>query len=233
MKALIAQATSNQPNQSNQSNNPANLEVAGGGVAIAVLSALLTKFVPWGDLAKQFAGTRTSRVLMSENRKTQELEGEIDINLGMSTTLSEIAKQGIANSADSVKVLLHLLRESVEASTAHTKSSELLVEAKKHHAEATADIAKAMLHVAEALESLTEAQKVIPQEIAQINKIYSEDINVGLNNIDSRLTTIAKEQHDIARAIEQKINLTETRIIEQFTRVAGQIKRDLAHSKHE
>lgn len=130
-------------------------------------------------------------------------------------------------------MLLHLLRESVEASTAHTKSSELLVEAKKHHAEATADIAKAMLHVAEALESLTEAQKVIPQEIAQINKIYSEDINVGLNNIDSRLVAIAKEQHDIARAIEQKINLTETRIIEQFTRVAGQIKRDLTHSKHE
>lgn len=235
MRAYIAQVsntTQNQPN-SVQNNEVPVIGNGGAGVAIAIFSALLTKFVNWGELAKQFAGTRTSKVLMSENRKTQELEGEIDINTGMSTTLSEIAKQGVANSADSVKELLHLLKESVEASTAHSKSSELLVEAKKHHAEATADIAKAMLHVAEALESLTEAQKLIPQEITQINKIYFGEIHVALNNIDSRLGEIVKELKEHDQAIEQRINLAETRIMEQFTGVAAQLRRDFAQLKCE
>jgi hypothetical protein len=166
--AQVSTPTQTQPN-SPQSNEVPVIGNGGAGVAIAIISALIGKWMPWGELAKQFVGTKTSSTLMAENRKNQELEGEIDINLGMSSTLSDIAKQGVANSAESVKELLSLLHQSVEASTAHAKSSELLVEAKKHHAEATADIAKAMIHVAEALQSLTEAQKLIPQEIAELN----------------------------------------------------------------
>jgi len=235
MRAYIAQVsntTQNQPN-SVQNNEVPVIGNGGAGVAIAIIGMLIGKWMPWGELAKQFVEAKTSSTLMAENRRNQEIEGEIDINLGMSTTLSEIAKQGVANSADSVKELLHLLKESVEASTAHSKSSELLVEAKKHHAEATADIAKAMLHVAEALKSLTEAQKVIPQEIAQINKIYFGEIHVALNNIDSQLVAIVKELKEHDQAIEQRINLAETRIMEQFTGVAAQLRRDFAQLKCE
>jgi hypothetical protein len=222
MKASIASTTTTIPNQqiTPQSQEVPIIGNGGAGIAIAIIGMLIGKWMPWGDLAKQFVGTRTSTVLMSENRKNQEIEGEIDINMGMSSTLSDIARQGVTNSAESIKELHHMLKESLEANASHSKSSELLLEAKEHHAEATNDLAKAMQHLAITIESLTQAQKLLPQEIAVFIDTHAKEMHVGLDSIDNKL-----------HSIEKAIASSETRIIEQYTGVTAQLRRDLKDLK--
>lgn len=199
----------------------------GAAVAISLVSILIGKWMPWGDLAKQFVGARTSTALMSENRKNQEIEGEIDLNRDLTTAIADIARSNVDYSAESNKELLNLLKGSIEAAASHAQSTQLLTEAKKHHAEATADIAKAMMHVAEALESLTKAQEALPREIKLANEIHASEFRLALDNIDQRLEESNKLKKDGYTAIHEEIKRAETRIIEQYTGTFAQLRRDL------
>lgn len=201
MKVLIAQAASNQPNQPNQSNNPASsLEVAGGGIAIALFSALLTKFVPWGEISKQLVGAKTSATLMAENRKNQKIEGEIDRERDLSNALSGIAK-------DTVNTAMNLLKESVGASQLHVQAS---IATNK----ATQDLADATKHLIDAFNALTlaqsQSQKSFEDQLRKVSKSqeitqeYLANISVSgnekneiildkLNEILKRLTDVRNE----------------------------------------
>lgn len=229
MKSYIAVAAPNsaQPTpNSTPSNEVPVIGNGGAGVAIAIIGMLIGKWMPWGDLAKQFVGARTSTTLMSENRKNQEIEGEIDLNRDLTTALTDIARSNVDYSAESNKELLNLLKGSIEAAASHAQSTQLLTEAKKHHAEATADIAKAMLHVAEALQSLTQAQEALPREIKLANEVYASEFRVALDSIDVRLEESNKIKHEGYTAIHEEIKRAENRIIEQYTGTIAQLRRD-------
>jgi uncharacterized FlaG/YvyC family protein len=203
--------------------------VIGNGVAavaISLISILIGKWMPWGDLAKQFVGARTSSTLMSENRKNQELEGEIDINLGMSETISDLAKQGLGSSSKIAEDLLQLVGTALNSSAANTQSTQALSRASESQVEATKDLIKATTHNNKALEALREAIEAIPEEIASINKLLVSEIHVALNNIDARLEESNKIKHEGYTAIHEEIRRAETRIIEQYTNTFAQLRRD-------
>ena len=76
MKTYIAVATQQSTPNSGANNNSNEMPViglGGAGVVISLVSILIGKWMPWGEIAKQFAGVRTSKVLQAENRKGQAL----------------------------------------------------------------------------------------------------------------------------------------------------------------
>lgn len=226
MSFYISQATTqpqSQPNGANNNEVPI-IGNSGAGIAIAIIGMLIGKWMPWGDLAKQFVGARTSKDLMSSNRQNQVVEAEIDINSQLSNTVASMADKGFSAMNESNKVLTDLIRQSVEASSSHAQSTQLLTEAKKYHAEATAEIAKAMMHIAEALQSLTQAQEVLPTEIKLAIEIYANEFRGVLEEIREEI-----KAHDIKS--ERRLNLMETRLKEQYTDVTAQFRRDLAEVK--
>jgi hypothetical protein len=234
MKSYIAVASPQPqpaPNSAPSNEVPVNLGTGAAASGLIIASVILTKlsgFVDWKEIGKQWSGSQTSKVLSAENRKTQINEAEIDINQGMSETLSDLARAGVSYSAESNKELLNLLKGSIESAASHAQSTQLLTEAKKHHAEATADIAKAMLHVAEALQSLTQAQEALPREIKLANEVYASEFRVALDSIDVRLEESNKIKREGYTAIHEEIKRAETRIIEQYTGTIAQLRRDLS-----
>ena len=201
----------------------------GAGVAIALTSVILTRlfsFFDWKEIGKQWSGSQTSKALMVENRKNQELEGEIDINLGMSETISDLAKQGLGSSSKIAEDLLQLVGTALNSSAANAQSTQALSRASESQVEATKDLIKATTHNNEALEALREAIKAIPSEIASINKLLVSEIHVALNNIDARLEESNKIKHEGYTAIHEEIKRAETRIIEQYTGTFAQLRRD-------
>ena len=238
MKSYIAQATPNSAQVATQAQTQAKENTnevpvignGGAGVAIALVSVILTRlsgFVDWKEIGKQWSGSQTSKVLMVENRKNQELEGEIDINLGMSETISDLAKQGLGSSSKIAEDLLQLVGTALTSSSANAQSTQALSRASESQVEATKDLIKATTHNNEALEALREAIKAIPEEIASINKLLVSEIHVALNSIDARLEESNKIKHEGYEAILTAIRLSETKIIEQYTGTFAQLKRDL------
>lgn len=238
MKSYIAQATPNSAQVAAQAQTQARENTnevpvignGGAGVAIALVSVILTRlsgFVDWKEIGKQWSGSQTSKALMVENRKNQELEGEIDINLGMSKTISDLADKGLATSSELAKDLLQLVGTALTSTAANTQSTQALSRASESQVEATKDLIKATTHNNEALEALREAIKAIPDEIASINKVLVAEIHVALNSIDARLEESNKIKHEGYEAILTAIRLSETRIIEQGSGAIAQLRRDL------
>lgn len=224
--ATTSQSTPNSGANSNSNEMPV-VGLGGAGVAISLVSILIGKWMPWGEIAKQFAGVRTSKVLQAENRKGQELEAEIDINQGLADTVSQIAKHSADSSEFVIKDLLHLVGDAIQSSTANAHSTQALSRASESQVEATKDLIKATTHNNEALEALREAIKAIPDEIASINKVLVAEIHVALNSIDQRLEESIKLKKDGYTAIHEEIKRAENRIIEQYTDTFAQLRRDL------
>jgi len=206
MKALIAQAASNQPNQPNQSNIPASsLEVAGGGVAIAVFSALLTKFVPWGEISKQLVGAKTSSELMKQNRLNQEIEGEIDINQGLSNTLSGIAKDTVNTAMDLLKESVGASQLHVQASIATNKATQDLTDATKHLIDAfnalTLAQSRSQKSVEDQLRKVSESQEITQEYLANISVSGNQKNEIILDKLDEVLKRVTEVRNEILSAI--------------------------------
>jgi hypothetical protein len=180
-------------------------------------SSILNKSID-GRINQKQAETNAAvaEKLTRVNVDKQEAETFIDL----SNAVADIAKQGVANTAREISELHHMLKESLEANVSHSRSSELLLEAKEHHAEATNDLAKAMQHLVITIESLTQAQKLLPQEIAVFIDSHAKEMSVSLDGIDRRLELILKE-----------IKLAEARIIDQYSSSIAQLRYDVKQSK--
>tara|TARA_R110002126_G_scaffold223568_1_gene368555 strand:- start:890 stop:1564 length:675 start_codon:yes stop_codon:yes gene_type:complete len=197
MKTYIAVATQQSTPNSGANNNSNEMPViglGGAGVVISLVSILIGKWMPWGEIAKQFAGVRTSKVLQAENRKGQELEAEIDINQGLADTVSQIAKHSADSSEFVIKDLLHLVGDAIQSSTANAHSTQALSRASESQVQATEDLIKATTHNSEALKALKEAIASIPKETASVIEVYAAEFRVALDLLDDRLDRIEKNQ---------------------------------------
>ena len=231
MKSYIAVAPATQsqstPNSGSSSEIPINLGTGAVGTGLVVLSVLLTKLsglVDWKDVGKQWSGSQTSKILQSENRKGQELEAEIDINQGLSDTVSQIATKGMENTTEITRDLLHLVSGAIQSATANAQSTQALSRASESQVQATEDLIKATAHNSEALKALKEAIEAIPKETASILEIHAAELRIALNNIDRRIDESNKIKHEGYERIEKIIQLAETRIIEQYTGTIAQLR---------
>jgi hypothetical protein len=223
LAATTQQSTPNSGANSNSNDVPI-VGLGGAGVAISLVSILIGKWMPWGEIAKQFAGARTSKVLQAENRKGQELEAEIDINQGLSDTVSQIATKGMENTTEITRDLLHLVSGAIQSARDNAQSTQALSRASESQVQATEDLIKATAHNSEALKALKEAIEAIPKETASILEIHAAELRIALNNIDRRIDESNKIKHEGYERIEKIIHLAETRIIEQYTGTIAQLR---------
>lgn len=231
MKAYIAVAPTQATPQPNTPSNdiPINVGTGGAAAAIAIISVVLTKlagFVDWKELGKQWSGAQTSKTLQSENRKTQEIEAEIDINQGLSETVSTIAQRSVDNTSKITEDLLQLVSGAINSSTANAQSTQALSRASESQVRATEDLINATVHNSQALEALREAVEAIPKETASILEIHAAELRVALNNIDDRLNESNRIKHEGYAAIDKAIRMSELRITEQYTETMAQLRRD-------
>jgi hypothetical protein len=210
MKSYIAVAPATQsrstPNSgaNSNSNDVPIVGLGGAGVVISLVSILIGKWMPWGEIAKQFAGVRTSKVLQAENRKGQELEAEIDINQGLADTISQIAKHSADSSEFVIKDLLHLVGDAIQSSTANAHSTQALSRASESQVQATEDLIKATTHNSEALKALKEAIASIPKETASVIEVYAAEFRVALDLLDDRLDRIEKNQKLFSTQVKEE-----------------------------
>jgi hypothetical protein len=228
MKSYIAVAPTTQPqstpNSGSSNEIPINALTGTASVAIAIIGMVIGKWMPWGELAKQFAGTRTSKVLQSENRKRQELEAEIDINQGLSDTVSRLATRGMDTTTEITKDLLHLVSDAIQTSSANAQSLQSLAKANESVNKAHEDLINATRHNTEAVQALEQAIVCLPTETASILEIHAAELRIALNNIDRRIEESNKIKHEGYERIEKIIHLAETRIIEQYTGTIAQLR---------
>lgn len=202
MKAHIAVAPTAQaiPNQPSQSDQVPIIGNGGAGVIIALLGVVAGKNIPWGEITKLFAGTTSSKVLMEENRKNQELEGEIDINQGLSNTLSGIAK-------DTVTTAMSLLEKSVAAAQLYAEASVSTNKATEHLTSATRDLIDAFnaLTLAQSREG-QETRKVL-KEVFEGQELTQENLAAAVTTIgdkiaviDSKIAIVLQNQEDVKRS---------------------------------
>jgi hypothetical protein len=214
----VAPATQSQSTQNSGSSNeiPINLGTGAVGTGLVVLSVILTKlsgFVDWKEIGKQWSGSQTSRILQSENRKGQELEAEIDINQGLSDTVSQLATRGMDTTTAITKDLLHLVSDAIQTSSANAQSLQSLAKANESVNKAHEDLINATRHNTEAVQALEQAIASIPTETASILEIHASELRIALNSINRRI----EESNKI-------IQLAETRIIEQYTGTIAQLR---------
>jgi hypothetical protein len=230
MNTYIAVATTqpqSQPNGAQSNNDIPVIGYGGAGVAISLISILIGKWMPWGEIAKQFAGARTSKVLQAENRKGQELEAEIDINQGLSNTISTIATKGMDSTSEITKDLLQLVSGAIQSSSANAQSTQALSRASESQVQATEDLIKATTHNNEALQALKEAIEAIPRETASILEIHAIEFRAGLDRVESLIKESNQIKHDGYASIEKSIHLAENRLIEQNTGTIAQLRVDV------
>jgi ribosomal protein L17 len=225
----VAPATQSQSTQNSGSSNeiPINLGTGAVGTGLVVLSVILTKlsgFVDWKEIGKQWSGSQTSRILQSENRKGQELEAEIDINQGLSDTVSQLATRGMDTTTAITKDLLHLVSDAIQTSSANAQSLQSLAKANESVNKAHEDLINATRHNTEAIQALEQAIASIPTETASILEIYASELRIALNSIDRRIEESNQIKHGGYERIEKIIQLAETRIIEQYTGTIAQLR---------
>jgi hypothetical protein len=229
MNTYIAVATTqpqSQPNGAQSNNDIPVIGYGGAGVAISLISILIGKWMPWGEIAKQFAGARTSKVLQAENRKGQELEAEIDINQGLSDTVSRLASRGMDTTTEITKDLLHLVSDAIQTSSANAHSLQSLARANESVNKAHEDLINATKHNTEAVQALEQAIAAIPKETASVIEVYATELRIALDNIDRRIEESNQIKHEGYAAIERAIKQSETRIIEQYTDTMAQLRRE-------
>jgi ribosomal protein L17 len=231
MKSYIAVAPATQsqstPNSGSSNEIPINLGTGAVGTGLVVLSVILTKlsgFVDWKEIGKQWSGSQTSRILQSENRKGQELEAEIDINQGLSDTVSQLATRGMDTTTAITKDLLHLVSDAIQTSSANAQSLQSLAKANESVNKAHEDLINATRHNTEAIQALEQAIASIPTETASILEIYASELRIALNSIDRRIEESNQIKHGGYERIEKIIQLAETRIIEQYTGTIAQLR---------
>ena len=195
LKIYLATTQQSTPNSgaNNNSNEMPVIGLGGAGVAISLASILIGKWMPWGEIAKQFAGVRTSKVLQAEKRKGQELEAEIDLNQGLADTVSFV-----------IKDLLLLVGDAIQSSTANTQSTQALSRASESQVQATEDLIKATAHNSEALKALQEAIASIPKETASVIEVYAAEFRVALDLLDDRLDKIEKNQKLFSTQVKEE-----------------------------
>jgi uncharacterized FlaG/YvyC family protein len=226
MPTYTTQAT---PQPTTPTNEVPVIGNGGAGVAIALVSVILTRlsgFVDWKEIGKQWSGSQTTKILSTENRETQKTEAEIDISKELSETISDLAKQGLGSSSKIADNLLQLVGTALNSSAANAQSTQALSRASESQVEATKDLIQATTHNNEALEALREAIEAIPSEIASINKVLVAEIHEALNNIDARLEESNKIKREGYTAIHEEIRRAEVKIIEQYTNTFAQLRRD-------
>jgi predicted phage tail protein len=213
MKSYITVATSqpqSTPNNSTSNEIPINLGTGAVGTALVVLSVILTKlssFVDWKEIGKQWSGSQTSKILQTENRKGQELEAEIDINQGLSDTVSKLATRGMDTTTEITKDLLHLVSDAIQTSSANAQSLQSLAKANESVNKAHEDLINATRHNTEAVKELGVAIASIPTETASVVEIYAAEFRAALDLLDDRLDKIEKNQKLYnAQQIEQFSN---------------------------
>jgi ribosomal protein L17 len=231
MKSYIAVAPATQsqstPNSGSSNEIPINLGTGAVGTGLVVLSVILTKlsgFVDWKEIGKQWSGSQTSRILQSENRKGQELEAEIDINQGLSDTVSQLATRGMDTTTAITKDLLHLVSDAIQTSSANAQSLQSLAKANESVNKAHEDLINATRHNTEAVQALEQAIASIPTETASILEIHASELRIALNSIDRRIEESNQIKHGGYERIEKIIQLAETRIIEQYTGTIAQLR---------
>jgi ribosomal protein L17 len=231
MKSYIAVAPATQsqstPNNGSSNEIPINLGTGAVGTGLVVLSVILTKlsgFVDWKEIGKQWSGSQTSRILQSENRKGQELEAEIDINQGLSDTVSQLATRGMDTTTAITKDLLHLVSDAIQTSSANAQSLQSLAKANESVNKAHEDLINATRHNTEAVQALEQAIASIPTETASILEIHASELRIALNSIDRRIEESNQIKHGGYERIEKIIQLAETRIIEQYTGTIAQLR---------
>jgi hypothetical protein len=231
MKSYIAVAPATQsqstPNSGSSNEIPINLGTGAVGTGLVVLSVILTKlsgFVDWKEIGKQWSGSQTSRILQSENRKGQELEAEIDINQGLSDTVSQLATRGMDTTTAITKDLLHLVSDAIQTSSANAQSLQSLAKANESVNKAHEDLINATRHNTEAIQALEQAIASIPTETASILEVYASELRIALNSIDRRIEESNQIKHRGYEQIEKIIQLAETRIIEQYTGTIAQLR---------
>lgn len=231
MKSYIAVAPATQsqstPNSGSSNEIPINLGTGAVGTGLVVLSVILTKlsgFVDWKEIGKQWSGSQTSRILQSENRKGQELEAEIDINQGLSDTVSQLATRGMDTTTAITKDLLHLVSDAIQTSSANAQSLQSLAKANESVNKAHEDLINATRHNTEAIQALEQAIASIPTETASILEVYASELRIALNSIDRRIEESNQIKHGGYERIEKIIQLAETRIIEQYTGTIAQLR---------
>ena len=234
MKSYIAVAPATQsqstPNSGSSNEIPINLGTGAVGTGLVVLSVILTKlsgFVDWKEIGKQWSGSQTSRILQSENRKGQELEAEIDINQGLSDTVSQLATRGMDTTTAITKDLLHLVSDAIQTSSANAQSLQSLAKANESVNKAHEDLINATRHNTEAIQALEQAIASIPTETASILEIYASELRIALNSINRRIEESNQIKHGGYERIEKIIQLAETRIIEQYTGTIAQLRVDI------
>jgi|GEM_PF-5310037 len=231
MKSYIAVAPATQsqstPNSGSSNEIPINLGTGAVGTGLVVLSVILTKlsgFVDWKEIGKQWSGSQTSRILQSENRKGQELEAEIDINQGLSDTVSQLATRGMDTTTAITKDLLHLVSDAIQTSSANAQSLQSLAKANESVNKAHEDLINATRHNTEAVQALEQAIASIPTETASILEIHASELRIALNSIERRIEESNQIKHGGYERIEKIIQLAETRIIEQYTGTIAQLR---------
>jgi hypothetical protein len=233
MNTYIAVATTqpqSQPNGLQNSNDvPINLGTGAVGTVLVLSSVLLTKLsalIDWKDVGKQWSGSQTSKVLQAENRKGQELEAEIDINQGLSDTVSRLASRGMDTTTEITKDLLHLVSDAIQTSSANAHSLQSLARANESVNKAHEDLINATKHNTEAVQALEQAIAAIPKETASVIEVYATELRIALDNIDRRIEESNQIKHEGYAAIERAIKHSETRIIEQYTDTMAQLRRE-------
>jgi hypothetical protein len=223
MKSYIAVAPATQsqstPNSSYSNEVPINLGTGAVGTGLVVLSVLLTKLsglVDWKDVGKQWSGSQTSKVLQAENRKGQELEAEIDINQGLSDTVSRLAARGMDTTTEITKDLLHLVSDAIQTSSANAQSLQSLARANESVNKAHEDLINATRHNTEAVQALEQAIATIPTETASVIEVYAAEFRGALDLLDDRLDRIEKNQ-----------KLYNTQLKEEFSAAFLELRRAL------
>lgn len=199
MNTYIAVATTQPTPNSGANNNevPINLGTGAVGTGLVLLSVLLTKLsalIDWKDVGKQWSGSQTSKVLQAENRKGQELEAEIDINQGLSDTVSRLASRGMDTTTEITKDLLHLVSDAIQTSSANAQSLQSLARANESVNKAHEDLINATRHNTEAVQALEQAIATIPTETASVIEVYAAEFRSSFDLLDDRLDRIEKNQ---------------------------------------
>lgn len=229
-QAYIAQVATPHPQQTQMqpSNAPfdpwilfwAGLGSAGTGLGAFLLkvsnSTIVSKTID-GRLNLKQAETNAAvaEKLTNINIEKQEAESFIDL----SNTVSDIAKQGVNNSSEIAKDLLQLVSGAIQ-------STQSLAKAGESQNKATQDLINATSHNTEALGALREAVETIPKEIASANEIFFAKIRAALDNIGERLEESVKIKREGYAEIQKAINLSESRIIDQYSGTIAQLRRD-------
>jgi len=206
MKKIIAVQSQNTQNNKQENNEFPVIGNGGVNIAIAIVSILIGKWMPWGEIAKQITNVRTSKILSQENRTNQELEAEIDINKELSDTVSNIATRGVEHSSAFTKDLLHLVSDAIHSSSANAQSLQSLAKANESVNKAHEDLIQATVHNNEAIKSLEEAISIIPAQTGSIIEIYATEFRTGMDLLDDRLDKIEKNQKIYSSQIKEEFS---------------------------